>query len=354
MKLDEQQIWRAIRVIFPEQRKRLAGLLAIAGISLVTGQWWEPYLNAFLARHAEVNVPSPNPTYGWILLVLGIAGVIANEALDRWPTQSKAPQEESKALTQAQARNEMEYAADKKTLEGLFSELHLPTLDSFIYRGKLSTVHMPALHYFFGLQGVVQASRFHVYDEQLKEGIEQLYTSLSNALSFGAHFVDTSNPDLKRFDDRRGLHADPQAEEAHEAFIQAVHDTETSLRALCMAVRSKYPDIDLDVTNRRALEDYMRHNSELEAEVSKEEFAVLEMIILLEERKQLPTLQNLSSALDRRQVDVRVALDKLIELGHVKHLYPGQPWQKYTALPPGCKYYVDHQDAMISPRILRD
>jgi hypothetical protein len=235
--------------------------------------------------------------------------------------------------------------ADKKTLHGLFSELHLPTLDMFIHYGKLSMTYTPVLHYFFGLQAVVEASKYHIHDRQLKEGVERLYASLSKALSYGEYFTETSNEKLQKFDSRQDVHADPRAREAHDAFIQAVYDTENHLKALCMAARLKYPGFDLDATSRQALEDYRSYNEEAAAAVSDWEFAVLAMIIRLEEVRDVPTLQRLAEELDKPKVDVQVALDKMIKLGHVKHLYPGMTWQKFTVLPDGRAHYVRHRDS---------
>lgn len=329
MKFNEQKAWKVIRLFFPEQRRWVVRVLVVAGLSMLSVPLWEPYLNAFLARYIDLSVPSPNATFGWILLVLGIIGVIANEVVDRWPKRISVSVEDE---------------ADKKTLHGLFAELHLPTLDLFIHYGKLSMTYIPVLHYFSGLEAVVQASKYHVYDRQLKEGVERLYASLSKALSYGEYFTDTSNEKLQKFDSRHDVHADPRARGAHDAFIQAVYDTETHLRALCMTVRSKYPDFDLDATSRQALEDYRSYNEEAAA-VSDWEFAVLAMIIRLEEVRDVPTLQRLAEVLDKPKVDVQVALDKMIKLGHVKHLYPGMTWQKFTALPDGRAYYVRHRDS---------
>lgn len=119
-----------------------------------------------------------------------------------------------------------------------------------------------------------------------------------------------------------------------------MHDTEADLRALCKAVQSKYPDFDLDDTSRQAQENYQSYKEEAAAAVSDWDFAVLAKILELEERGNVPTLPKLAEDLDMPKVDVQVALDKLIKLGKVKHLYPGMTWQKYTVLPNGRAYYV--------------
>ncbi len=44
----------------------------------------------------------------------------------------------------------------------------------------------------------------------------------------------------------------------------------------------------------------------------------------------------------------------MIKLGHVKYLYPGMTWQKFTALSDGRAYYVRHRDSAIELEGERD
>lgn len=328
-----------IRIFFPEQRKWVARILIASAIPMLTGPVWEPYLNAVLRRYGDFVVPNPNVTAGWVLLVCGLVVFAANEVLDRRPKQVRVPVED---------------VADRKTLLTLFSELHLPTLDQFIHYGKLSITYVPVLHHFHGSEGVVQASNFHLHDRVIKSEVGGLHAALSRALSFGEYFVEMPNEKLQKFDSRRDIHADPRAREAHNDFIQAVYDVETHLRALCAAVRSKYPDFDFEATNRRALDDYKSYYQEPSPELSEHEFAVLAEIVRLEEVREAPTLQNLATAMGVPKVDVQVGLDNLTKLGHVKHLYPGGLHQKFTVLPSGRALYIRLRDsfaaAAASPR----
>ncbi|EGQ8098939.1 hypothetical protein ACEV8A_19010 [Vibrio parahaemolyticus] len=333
IKFNEQTIWKIIRIFFPEQRKWVARLLVIFGLPMVGSPVWEPYLNAILTRYFQISVPSPNPIVGGSLLALGIMGVIVNEWLDR----RQKPDTVS-----------VEDISDRKTLEEIFEELHLPTLDLFFHYGKVTMVYTPVLHYFYGLEALVKASKYYVYDHELSEDVDRFYVSLTKALSYGEYFVDTPKDKLLKFDSRRDIYIDTKAKKAHDGFTQAVSDTEAHLRELCKAVRLKFPDFDLNATSRRAMEAYKSYCTEKEKIVSTWEFSVLAEIIELEDIREIPTLSRLSVRLNKQKVDVEVALDKLIELGHVKHLYPGMSWQKYTALKSGRAYYVNHRDSVVS------
>lgn len=79
--------------------------------------------------------------------------------------------------------------------------------------------------------------------------------------------------------------------------------------------------------------------------ISDFDFSVLSKIIQLEEWREIPTLNRLASELSTQKVDVQVALDRMINLNFAKHLYKGQPYQKYTALKEGRAYYVENRDS---------
>ena len=170
-----------LRVFFPEQRKWVARVFILAGIPLVAGQVWEPYANALLSRYADIRVPiDAATTTGWIFLAIGLVVFAINEILDRLPRRAVSAEDES----------------DRRACDEIFSQLHLPTLDSFIHYGKLSMTYYPVLHYFYGLEGFVQASSYQIYDARLKSAIDSLYASLSRALSFGEFFTHTSRETL--------------------------------------------------------------------------------------------------------------------------------------------------------------
>ena len=112
-----------IRLFFPEQRKWVARILIVAGISMVTGPMWEPYAKAALEHYAGFSVPAIDVTTGWVILILGLAVFSINEVLDRRPNIKVASDQD---------------VADRKSMEILLSNLYLPALDKFFHFGKLS------------------------------------------------------------------------------------------------------------------------------------------------------------------------------------------------------------------------
>lgn len=333
MKIDKDDVWRVIRIFFPEQRKWVARSLFFAGLSIVAAPVWEPYVTALLARFVDVNVPAHSPIIGGVLLALGLVGVVANETLDRWSSQAEVSQEVN---------------ADKDTLLAFFSELHLPSIDMFIDYGKSSFFYTPVLHYYSGVEAMVGSSAFHLYDSQLKGAVERFYNSFSDALSFGEYFIETNNDRLQKFSVGHGTDVDSRAEKACDEFLAAVYETELSLRALCKLKAEKYPEIELNFTNQKALEDYNKYYQNERLWLRELELSVLTAIVEMEEVREVPTLESLAAAIGMAKIDIRVALDKLISEKFALHLYPGTPWQKFTILELGRAYYVQHRDSVCS------
>ncbi|WP_409286032.1 hypothetical protein [Pseudomonas protegens] len=336
MAQDNKWYWTlAMRLLFPEQRKWVARALITAGIPMVTGPFWEPYVNAALEHYAGFSVPVPNVFAGWAILVLGLLVFIFNEVSDRRPKKEVTSYED---------------LADRKSMEKLFSNLYMPALDKFFHFGKLSITYVPILHYFYGLEGFVQASSYHIHDAELKGDVDKLYAALSRALSHGEYFVEMPNVELQKFDSHRDIHADADAYRAHQDFLSSVHAAEDHLRSLYRRVSTKYPDFDFLKTSQAALAEYHEYDQkqkEEEAEVVSEfEFEVLHAILDVEAGPHYPNLATLAALLTSPRVDVQVALDKLIERGFVAHLYRGMPYQKYTVLKDGRAYYVANREQL--------
>ena len=236
-----------LRIFFPEQRKWVARVFILFGLPLVVGKAWEPYANALLQRYFDIRIPVEAATYtGWVLIAIGLFVFAVNEVLDRLPKPTQTSSES---------------VADRQSLNALFREIHIPSIDTFVHYGTLSMSYYPALHYFAGIEGFVQSSSFHFHDAALKSAVEELHESLGEALDYGEFFHSTSNPDLYKFDSRQDIHANTSAKAAHDGFISAVYRTKTAMRTLCSLSRSKFPDFDFEATDKLALKNYRAYQS---------------------------------------------------------------------------------------------
>lgn len=321
-----------LRLLFPELRKKIIGALVFAGISLVSGPVWQPYANAILQHNWNITIPPADVFAGWILLSLGLVFLVAGEIWDQ-----------STKRTVASPLG----VADSKKLRKLFSTIHLPTFTKFFQHGRGTMIYFPVTHYVDELEGVIHAAQYQLDDQQLSAEANGLFQALSAALQQIDYFSPASNSDLLKFESKHDIYANPEAREARDGFLSAVHAAEGHLHSLCRLVSSKYPDFDFDVTNRLALDGYeetVRRSEEAKAAeaaaVSDFEVSVMGCILELEAHRQSPSLQVLIAVLRCERIHTQVALDRLIERGFVKHLYPGMSYQKFTVLKPGRAYYL--------------
>lgn len=326
-----QELFRLlVRLLFPELRKKIIWALVIAGISLVSGPGWQPYVNAILQHFWSITIPPADVATGWILLSLGLLFFVAGELRDRG-VGGKVPSPQE--------------VADLKALRKLFSTIHLPTLTKFFQHGKGTMIYYPVSHYVDDLEGVIHAAQYQLHDQKLKEEANGLHQALNAALEQIDYFSPTSNPDLLTFESKHDIYANTEAREARDCFLSAVQAAEGHLHNLCRLVSSKYLEFDFDATDRAALRGYEDGLRRIEAvkaaeaaAVSDFEVSVMECILELEDHRQTPNLRALTAVQGCDRIHVQVALDRLIERGFVKHLYPGSGAQKYTVLKLGRAY----------------
>lgn len=151
---------------------------------------------------------------------------------------------------------------DRETIFKLLSEVHTHTFDNFIYYGRLHCIDDSIFHFWEGLNGKINASNFHLYDEDLRAATLGLHAAWGKSLSFGKYFIDTNNGRLHKFDSRHDIYRDQEAKAAHDAFSEAINEADQYLRSLLALVRNKFPDIDIETTNSNALADYRSYQVE--------------------------------------------------------------------------------------------
>ncbi len=144
----------------------------------------------------------------------------------------------------------------------LLNEVHTPTFDNFIYYGHLHFIDDSIFHFWEGLNGKVNASDFHIYDEDLRTATLGLHVAWGKSLSFDKYFINTNNGRLQKFDSRHDIYRDQEAKAAHDAFSEAINEADQYLRSLLALVREKFPDIDIETTNSIALADYRSYQLE--------------------------------------------------------------------------------------------
>ncbi|WP_429752595.1 FKBP-type peptidyl-prolyl cis-trans isomerase [Vibrio minamisatsumaniensis] len=61
-----------IRVFKPEQRKWLVRTFVLAGISMISSPWWQPFIEALIEQKLDIDL-SVASAPGWVLITIGLA-----------------------------------------------------------------------------------------------------------------------------------------------------------------------------------------------------------------------------------------------------------------------------------------
>lgn len=118
-----------------------------------------------------------------------VLGLVAALVLDPIRSHSAA-----KRLLACVPTATSERLRDVVTLTRLLRTIHSPTFDTFIEYGKASYFLDRMLHFWEGFKAQVTASDFHLYDEELKTLVSELFAALGKSLNFGEYFTPTNNP----------------------------------------------------------------------------------------------------------------------------------------------------------------
>lgn len=156
-----------------------------------------------------------------------------------------------------------EHARDAATLKRLLSTIHTPTFDSFIEYGKTSYVFDPILHFWEGFKSQVAASDFRLYDEELKTLVFEFFDAWEKSLSFGQYFTPTNNSNLYKFDSPQDVFRSKEFHEVHDAFTQAIWNSEVKFKALLSTVRRKFTEFELKETNLAAWSEYVEFHKSM-------------------------------------------------------------------------------------------
>ena len=159
------------------------------------------------------------------------------------PTEKLSPEEER-------------HARDVRTLDSVFSNLHIPTLDDHLDRIPHSLFDT-ALDFWERFNGVVASNSFHLYDSRAFSLVRDLHKSFRTTVCHGEQYHPTSNSRLYVFSSAsRGVMTTEQEEAWSE--IEAARDQmRVSLGELLLHVREKYLEIDLHSTDASAWKKYL-------------------------------------------------------------------------------------------------
>ncbi|WP_122032958.1 hypothetical protein [Aliivibrio sp. EL58] len=149
---------------------------------------------------------------------------------------------------------------DKATIKLILESFNTHELDVSIDRGHYSQFYAPALHYFYGVEGLAESSSFIIHDKQLLTFFRAFYQSFSAFCSHGFYFRQSSHADLHRFIKPHELGDWNQCEKYENSYLSDVTQFEVDYHNLIEHIKINFPDIDLNETNKVAVADYRYHN----------------------------------------------------------------------------------------------
>lgn len=149
---------------------------------------------------------------------------------------------------------------DNTTIIYIMNTINTNVFDEAIERGRYSQFYDPILHYYIGIEGLAKSSAFKIYDDDLSSKFNDFYCAFRAFISHGAHFRQTSHPDLHRMAKAHEV-GDWDKHEKHEnAYLSDVETFSHAYSKFIGFVKDNYPVINLDDSNKEAQNDYLSYN----------------------------------------------------------------------------------------------
>ncbi|WP_100915954.1 hypothetical protein [Pseudoalteromonas spongiae] len=170
-------------------------------------------------------------------------------------------QEKRKSLKTQQLKQCQLDQQDKKSLLFFLENMSTDVIEQGIERSESGQMYMPVLHYFDGLDELLNSATFKVRDTKLESSISHFYHSFSAYVSHSEIFTDSSHPNLKRIFKDHEVHDPKWLKNKIEVFQADLKAFSESYKTLISDISEKYPEIDFDETNKIALDDYQKYQS---------------------------------------------------------------------------------------------
>jgi len=145
---------------------------------------------------------------------------------------------------------------DKKTIVSILNSINTNVIDEAIERGKHSLFYDPVHHYCMSIEGLAKLSTFKIYDTNLNNIFNEFDATFRALTSHGSHLKQTANPDIYRLAKAYEIGNTETHEKYENSYLADVNAFESAYNKLITYTKDNYPDIELDATNKKALENY--------------------------------------------------------------------------------------------------
>ncbi len=242
----------------PKFENKYIYLLLTLGTCLLGGTLVMAYRASIQLENGNTLIVEVGNSESYLTMILGIIIILISSFLFYKNNLSeRIPHKvENKRAIEKRKR-------DVDSLYYFMCQISTIEMDEFIYRGKLSQIHMRGLHYVEGVLGVISDSSFHIYDENLRKQIEEFGEYFDMATSFGEFFRPVAHDRLQRFAKEHEYSDYDRLKEAEKSYLNTIHSLETSYRNLIKTVKNEYFEIEINETNRLAVEDYAYYENKM-------------------------------------------------------------------------------------------
>ncbi|CUH36566.1 hypothetical protein JSE7799_01216 [Jannaschia seosinensis] len=166
------------------------------------------------------------------------------------------------------SRQQVERQRDIRMVRWLMEHLHVPTVSQIV---SMLPKHILDRHvwFYYYFCGVADSSSFHLYDNRLAEAVVALRDGWWRAMSEGEAYTDMRGAKGHVFTDRISGGAGDVGSARWDRIEAAASDMEDALQAILTRVRNDYLEIDIDVTNHTAWEEYRADMAEIEDDLAQ-------------------------------------------------------------------------------------
>lgn len=141
---------------------------------------------------------------------------------------------------------------DEVIIRKLLESINTNEFDHFIHYGRLLKIKGSFFNYWIQFNALTKASDFHVYDQELRDILNELNSAFSDCYNNPNYFISNADGSLHKFDSKFDIYADESAKKAHSDFTNAVCQADTSFRRFVKMVKENLPNIDIVETNKVA------------------------------------------------------------------------------------------------------
>jgi hypothetical protein len=162
---------------------------------------------------------------------------------------------ELKSLSPKERQREL----DIKNLEWLMSSINIQIFDNFI--DLMPTILLSnILYYKDWFHNITISNRFHIYDKKLNDLIYSFDENWEKSVSLDKYYISNSSGKSYSFNIPFDVFPDKQTEEDFRNLTEVCIELKKNFKDLLTYIRQEYLEIDLELTSKKAKEDYHKEN----------------------------------------------------------------------------------------------